>query len=48
MKKNDLIDLASKNSLEIDNEFTSKNPSHISLTDCELNLTNLNEINSLE
>lgn len=50
MKKNDLIDLASKNSIEFDNDLTSssKNPSHISLTDCELNLTNLNDVTSLE
>jgi hypothetical protein len=50
MKKNDLIDLASKNSLEIDTELSmSKNPSHISLTDCDIGLTNLNEeISTLE
>jgi hypothetical protein len=51
MKKNDLIDLASKNSLEIDNVDTevsnSRNPSHISLTDCEMNLTNLNDTNEI-
>lgn len=45
MKKNDLIDLASKNSveIEIDNETMTKNPSHISITDCDLELTNLND-----
>lgn len=47
MKKNDLIDLASKNSVEIelDTEMSSmsKNPSHISITDCDLELTNLND-----
>jgi hypothetical protein len=49
MKKNDLIDLASKNSLEIDlgddaHQSLSKNPSHISITDCDLDLTNLNDV----
>ncbi len=43
MKKNDLIDLASKNSLEIDAEISSKNASHISLTDCDLGLTNMSD-----
>lgn len=41
MKKNDLIDLASKNSIEIENDM--KNPSHISIADCDLDLTNLND-----
>jgi hypothetical protein len=44
MKKNELIDLATKNSIEIefDND-TNKNSSHISIADCDLDLTNLND-----
>ncbi len=49
MKKNDLIDLASKNEIEVDMESPSKNPSHISITDCDLGLTNINdEVTTLE
>jgi hypothetical protein len=49
MKKNDLVDLASKNEIEVEIESLSKNPSHISLSDCDLGLTNMNdEVTTIE